>query len=1030
MDETATLHFDLSHLAPDQQFTLHAGRIQYDLTPHTRRTLARSRRENGALSLIPDDHITHFTGPVRLPGNSPMLLRVTAPKRDPADPLDRLVLVSLHLPRRHRIAALARQRQRRPGQPLPVPPKLTALGVTSFPPGFDPDKIIIDVHDMTTAEDAAATLVFHHAELMTMQDKAADIFGICQSADGIDYLATSILQQSRAHETNPSNPNWVTSLPGKAWTKGAPLPPKGIYQWSGETVKWLGPPLRDALQTSKDAPELEKYCWTVQPGVTQVGAKLAPAAGLSAGSAASYTVKEITPQSGVEHQFSYDPGANQGTVGLKNYYLRWLQVSVDQFGPGGEQLGEMALLGQQSPVETIMAVPLAPDWSDYTFTFAPKANRAKVSFGGIGQPPNDAPRDIGGITWTAIFNFAIPTLFIYAGVAADQEGKAWSDLTKDVVSKVSGVTEAALEGPVGDAVTSSDPFPDILLAIANLAASMLLGILTEAGAEALSAFILLKLGESAAEDAAPFIGWIALAIGAAADLASITETSVEVARSPATMSISIERSLDVAVTIGPDSTRHGAWPSTATQYIITITYDDGPVYTYEGQLSAGTQGDISHTFTGLPWGGKITVLACFYASTGWLAAKGASLPVEVQPGPDGRLVVERFEIKENLVPLTGATTYTFQSKLVFAGGARSWAQAPDATAPTATHSNLNGANDGSNLGRLGQLAVNEEETTIGYSWQASGQHLPLVNTNQSQEWKGQDFTFQTIREQGDPQDPLKFCPAGYILPPCLAFPPPTMAQPPADGVLLEPDPASKTDDMLLRKLSLQPGDPLIVSPGQSFGRFTGPQDDLALHPAGYAVALNQDTCKLQILKFGELADDTATPAAAILAGQGSRPGLLYQPVALACSLDKIMVLQVTSDNPQGSICSFDVKGNPVFKFAGDAWQVGLHPEAGTVQLVDLSVEAKGYLYVLKYLTSASGSGTVLASDYRLDIYNPDGSFLTQVAGLAGARLHVDLWRDLYSLSYEILAGSGRTEPSVAKWIPSTPNVHVPGQESS
>jgi hypothetical protein len=74
--------------------------------------------------------------------------------------------------------------------------------------------------------------------------------------------------------------------------------------------------------------------------------------------------------------------------------------------------------------------------------------------------------------------------------------------------------------------------------------------------------------------------------------------------------------------------------------------------------------------------------------------------------------------------------------------------------------------------------------------------------------------------------------------------------------------------------------------------------------------------------------------------------------------------------------------------------------------------------VLKYLEPVSGQ--VLASDYRLDIYNPDGSFLTQVAGLAAARLQVDLWRNLFTLNYEILQGSGRTEPSVAEWIPSTP----------
>jgi hypothetical protein len=45
MHETATLHFDLSNLSPDQPFTLHVGSRRYDLAPQTRHTLARSRRD-------------------------------------------------------------------------------------------------------------------------------------------------------------------------------------------------------------------------------------------------------------------------------------------------------------------------------------------------------------------------------------------------------------------------------------------------------------------------------------------------------------------------------------------------------------------------------------------------------------------------------------------------------------------------------------------------------------------------------------------------------------------------------------------------------------------------------------------------------------------------------------------------------------------------------------------------------------------------------------------------------------------------
>ena len=67
MHETATLHFDLSHLSADQPFTLYAGARRDGLNPHTRHTLARSRRRNAALALLPDERVTHWSGPVRVP---------------------------------------------------------------------------------------------------------------------------------------------------------------------------------------------------------------------------------------------------------------------------------------------------------------------------------------------------------------------------------------------------------------------------------------------------------------------------------------------------------------------------------------------------------------------------------------------------------------------------------------------------------------------------------------------------------------------------------------------------------------------------------------------------------------------------------------------------------------------------------------------------------------------------------------------------------------------------------------------------
>ena len=1024
MHETAMLHFDLSHLSPDQPFTLHAGSGRYDLTPHTRQTLARSRRDNAALALVPDKRVTHFAGPVRLPGDAVVLLLVTAPKRNPDDLLDRLVLTAVHLPRSHRMAALAQQRQRLQGRPLPLPPKLQALGVTDIPcPAED---YVLDLHDMKTALDAAESLLFHHAELLTTSPgPAAYIFGnVIQYAKGLNDLQTSIYNQSQAHDKDPKQDNWVNSEPGQDWKTGDPLPGQPFYRWSAQTLEFIGPPLQDVLLQSKNDASLETQCWTVQPGCTSVTLTEKPAQGQLGGEPeAVYTVKEVTPQSGVEHSFEYEPATKNATVSLKNYYLRWLQVCVDQYAPGptgpGKQVGSTQVLGQQSPVDTIMAVPLPPEESPYSFTFDDAASSATVSFGGLGQAPFDWTHDSGGIIWTSIFNYAVPTLFTVAGISADQFGTEWSNATKSVVSKVLAISESAVSGPVGDAVSGSDvDSRSVMLAVANCAGSMLTGLLADAAAEELKKFIAERLGDKALENAAPFVGWIAYAVGAAADLASMVETSVEVASSPATMSISIERTMDVQVTVKGDK-NHQQLPATATYYTITITYVDGPVRTFDGEMGSTTQNGVSHTFTGLPAGGQITVLASFYSKTGWLAGQGTSGSIQAQPNSedDPNTLVVSFMIEENTVPLSAATTYTFKEKLVFASGARAWRAPPAVAAPTDTWSSLDGSNVDNRIGQLGQLTLNEAKSALGYSWQAAGQNVPLAGTG-NVPYTGQEYTFQTVSDAADPQSGLKFSGVGWTARPCLAFPPPTMPSPLADGFILDPIGPDRSSDLLLRAVSLEPGQPLMAAPGQSFGRFTGAQDDLAIHPAGYAVALNQASCKLQILRLGAQVADAAAPAAIIRAGQGTRPGLLEAPIAVSCALDKIMVLQTTDDFSQGCVSAFDVKGNPVSCFTGNTWIAGLRPETDAVVLVDLSLEATGYLYVLKYLQS--GAPTVAASDYRLDIYNPDGSFLAQVPGLAAAQLHVDLWRNLFTLNYEILQGSGRTEPSVSQWIPSTP----------
>ncbi len=96
----------------------------------------------------------------------------------------------------------------------------------------------------------------------------------------------------------------------------------------------------------------------------------------------------------------------------------------------------------------------------------------------------------------------------------------------------------------------------------------------------------------------------------------------------------------------------------------------------------------------------------------------------------------------------------------------------------------------------------------------------------------------------------------------------------------------------------------------------------------------------------------------------------------------------------------------------------------SIVYLDVAVESKGFIYVLVRETPLVGPLT--PGDYRLDIYNPDGTPLSQDpqannGNVNAERITVDQWRTLFSLNYEQMFGrAGRPEPTVSQWIPSTP----------
>lgn len=86
-----------------------------------------------------------------------------------------------------------------------------------------------------------------------------------------------------------------------------------------------------------------------------------------------------------------------------------------------------------------------------------------------------------------------------------------------------------------------------------------------------------------------------------------------------------------------------------------------------------------------------------------------------------------------------------------------------------------------------------------------------------------------------------------------------------------------------------------------------------------------------------------------------------------------------------------------------------------VTYLGMTTELKGYIYVLSYINDGSS-----VTDYRLDIYEPNGPWLARTGGVNAAKIVLDMWRNLYTLNYESFQGpGGRTEPSVSTWIPSS-----------
>ena len=1053
------LHFDL-HFAPTEiAAQLHVGRDRVPLVRHTPETLQQHRLKNAALRRLPDDRITHYVEDVQLPTSYVQHLLVTAPNAAEGGQLDTLLFSKIHIPRAARAEVVERLLLAQHRNALRPHPKLIAAGVECAM-AHDPESII-DVHDWITAEDAAHSIISHHVELANLlATVAAKVAAYIEYANGFSDLATQILRQAKAHQEDPSNQNWAFEAP----YLDTNLQPTdtSYYNWSDTTKRWMRGPLQDSLNQTKNDPSLQTQVgvdpesaeavglYTVQRGIDRVSAQH-PDQGLATDVAATraldgtgyWTANDLTPQ----HGFTQvgDVSFQDGTFSItyNNSWLRWLSAYVEFYGPDAKAVspdgwtsklpGNLAGTYDSptkkyvqifSATNTMLGIPVGNTDTTISFTWPANASSVKLLAGGLGRTGGiegqngtyvggwDGQVCTPGAIMTGIFNLGIPTVCMLMGAAV--EASSLGNLAKSSFSAVLDVAGAILSGPVSSGLQGGNT-TTLMVAFADVIPRLLLDL------PDLAFWMSVEIGEAAAEEATPIFGWIALAVSEATNLALIVQTSVEVALSPAVFEIDVSRAIDAQWTLLPDKDHQNTWPRVATHYEVIATFKDGTSRTTTGKMGAAPQtGPITVSFDSahqnrLPGGGQVHFTANFYSDAGWLCGSARTDDMSAAI-PGNLLTVPEMKITEAVVPLTPTTVYQFDQKLVYDAASRSRTWSKEGGAPTATAKNLSSSNIGSNLASLVNITLNQSASELGYTWQASGQGIPLAGQDAPD--PGQMVTFQTIGTGAKPDERLTFGPSGFSSGPLIVFD----VQGPASGAgrsfWIDP----RDGAFHVRQVLLGGAGTFDLATGQSWGRFNQQIDAAAVHPTGALVGVSRNNHRLEVLSLGNHAvADAQAPIANIYAGYGSRPGLLHSPVAVIANLTgaSVVVLEETDENLAGGGARFqalDLTGNPVPLFAGSAPVALLKEESSTVTLLDLAVESKGYLYVLKYV----GEGSQV-SDYRLDIYNPDGSWLAQTAGLSANKMTVDVWRTLYTLNFEVLSkpDGERTEPSVSIWLPST-----------
>jgi hypothetical protein len=863
-------------------------------------------------------------------------IRVVRPNPDPAVYLPEVVLASVYWPHTHLWGYYARKLL---ADPKYRPAKLAFYGLKRAPTDLEAARnAYVAASDLITGVDTAATLVFHHPELTNAQPYyAATVIN--------DHIAPSPDEDPAQYDRIVALQNVVTDSRNQPWSPVIPCADnkgnlmKAAYAigtiakgdqlytqtLTDATTQAALAPVAGAKRTANDDVSLQNQTWSVRPGRASITVRRdlpdTHERARSAGATAKpfkWAVDEQQPHHGlsVDSGSITIDGSDNFSIDASNTFLRTLYAYYQLLDENGNPISDKTKLGPISSVNSIMGIPAPTDPTTLSFKLA-KAPSVNLLFGTLGTSGWDSDVSPKGAVLTGLWQFGIPFIFIVAGAALTDT----QPLNKIVSNKL--LTEAALKAgeTMSGNIAGSGAGTINTRSMMTSMASMLVGMIAGPGMEALGTYLIAQVGEGELSSAFGPVGIVLKLFAAGVNIAEIAVTTGEVLSSPATFTVKVSRTIDVKLTLHPDPA-HGepgnpasaVWPALAQKYLATLQYKDGTTRQIEGAMPAVTNNvPLDLDFVGVPAGGEFRVLAGVYSLSGWLAGSWQSDWIKaVANRDDGSLALGDFNIKENLVPLTGDTEYVYKESIAYQNGHYVWNVG---NPPTATVTSLDPGPNGT-IAELVGISMNTSAFQVGYAWRASGQNISPDDANAPPS-NAQLYAVQNLSVLAQPDSRLKFSGIGLTLQPSVAYSP-SVNHEAIDQTNFILDPRGTASQ--LRRVTLQnhDGGPtdfgLTAKDLESWGSFPLTDlDAIAVHPSSRTVvAVSWKQHKMMLLSLPPAAaKDGEAPQAVMVSGEGVRQGLMKGPKALAMAPDgRILVLESLNQRIQ----AFDAKGNPVASF--------------------------------------------------------------------------------------------------------------------